>query len=548
MRRHTLQALAALAVCWVSGSAVADKITLRHSDYFEMIRAAGADTVLTFGNVRFVQDDAALFCDSAVWIKEVRLHLWGAVRYEADGNVLVADSLVYDLVDSLLYAVGDTVILISSEDSIRAVGSEAFYDRAQERIEMLGRPRVQFQYPDTVDGRDAVADYIRYEYSDQSAVAQGGVVLTQAGSIAHAACARFDRHPDRIRLYDSASVDWDNYRLIGEYIVLRSANGEPSRVDVWGGGEALLLDPPGPEHDSAAISIDSATGEILGERLHSLGLDSALSDSALELAAELAGLAPAAGARLASSRLVGRSLHFTFTDGDLSRIDAHGQAFSFYQPPSEDTLIDIENTASGDSISLYITHDSLKMVKVFGSVEGVYVERQRPRADDSLQRSHADTINYAGQRITFDLTDSTIALAGRAKVDQAQMALKSDSIHYQTARKFVTAFADTAAPPPTDSVTAADAQSEQSQRFGKVILSDGGEEVEGDYVEYSLATGKGLLLQSATQYDNAYYTGGELYRRNSEVFFVDEGSYTTCEFSTPHFHFWSKEMKVINND
>ncbi|MFQ5607841.1 MAG: putative LPS assembly protein LptD, partial [Candidatus Zixiibacteriota bacterium] len=556
----------------IASAVRAQPIKLKRSDFFELIRGAAQDTIHTFGNVRFEQSGTEVYCDSAVWIVDSALHLWGAVRFKDGPNLLEADSIVYNLVDSVmnargsvrylseesdlradsmiyrlkdstLYATGDSVVLISESDSIRAVGDQAFFDRTRKVMEMLGRPVVRFGYPDSSAERTIVADYIRYEYSQRSAIARGGVELKQHGSIATAACAQLDSDPERIRLYDSADVIWGKNDLSGDFITLLSADGQPVSIEVYGSGEANLIQPDTVHGATAVVEPDT------------LG---AITDTARDTA--LAGEPVTHTERpTPSSVLNGDQLRFSFTDGKLRRVDSYGQARSLYKPGIDARGMEVRNAASGDSISLFIENDELSRVEVFSSVQGAYSERNPQSAiiTDGAPPEHegrinaGDTVQYRGDYVSFDLLDSSIAMAGRAEVEQGTLFLKADSIMYLTAAKFLKAYAVTEADSTLpDSASAPDtaADLDETHDLGRVTLIDGSQQVDGAYLEFSLNSKKGLIMQSKTGFDQAYYTGAELYRETEEVYFVDDGSYTTCNLDSPHFRFWSKDMKLINGD
>lgn len=537
-----LCALTAALVFCPAPAGASEPIKLKRSDTFELVRGLDHDTIYTFGSVRFEQDNSRLECDSAIWVKGSRLYLWGNALFDDGRQLLRADSIVYELTDSTLYAVGDSVVLISFVDSIRAVGSELFYSRESDELELLGQPRVRFGYPDSSRVREVRGSYIRYNYQTREAAAQSEVEMFDGQSRAFADCALFDRNPERIRLYDNAQVFWENHQLAGDFITMISENGEPQQVEVWGGGVAVFREV------SVADSLDS---------------DTAVADSSKPGLDSLAPTPESASSGTGVSRLTGQHLRFYFEDGELREVEAHGKAFSHYQPTSVDNRTYLVNRASGDSIKMYLEADSLRTVNVFGSVEGEYTERKEPLdyISDSLAISQTDTVRYSGEQVHFDMQDSSITLSGSAAVHEKVMHLQADSIFYETAERFVRAFALEPPAADTDSMfdtlvvdSTVDSASPipldipSGQPLGRVVLNDGGQEVEGTYVEYSMVTNKGVLRQSATQYDRAYYTGGELYRETPDVYFVDRGSYTTCEFDSPHFHFWSKEMKVVNDD
>ncbi len=605
-------------------------IKLRNSDAMEMLRGSVDDTIINVGNVRFDQGGAHLYCDSSVWIVDKRLYMWGNVQYREGGRMLTSDSLIYDLIDlvmyatgavrlkddeseiwgdslsyvvadSTLYVTGDSVIIISTSDSMRAVAKEAFIDRSIQRLELLQDARIQLGYPDTTEAhtssRTLSALYIRYEYATGTAVAQNDVVLLDGDSKATGDCAILERDPAKLRLYDNATLVWLQNHVSGEFITVRSVDGKPERVDVYGDAVALFAETDSTvrqvevaselQTPDTALVTDSATQQTLPDTMNEPNIPDTSLTSHVEdstIAEDTIAAEQSLSNANVTSKITGAHLAFHFDEGLLKRVDAFGQAYSFYTPATPPGASEITNTASGDSIQLYVEDNLLQKVNAYGSVVGDYIEDHSPRgiARDTLGAPAVDSIHYTGERITFDMKDSVITLAGEANVVQKPMSMLADSIIYQTGKRFVKAYAikqevtiDTSAieytgaevtgddvrrtgedvSSDTESPARVNPDSSQSATddfgvpyLGTVTLQDGGQNVDGAYIEFSLATRKGLIIQSRSEYESAYYTGGELFREKEDVFFVDGGTYTTCDYETPHFHFWSKHMKMIRGE
>ncbi len=601
--------VAVLFVFAENGWTQSTPIKLRHSNSMEILRGAATDTIVNMGNVRFDQGGVRLTCDSSIWITGKRLILWGNVIYQDGasrdgGRKLLSDTLIYDLIDSVMYATGhvfliedeseiagdslkyvvadstlyvtgDSVVIISPKDSTRAVAKEAFIDRAIKRLELLKDARVEFGYPDTSIHRSLSALYIRYDYETGITVAQEDVVILDAESRAAGDCAIIERTPARVRIYEDATIDWLGNFVSGDFITIRSLFGKPESIDVYGDALALFIDTTtATEVDTLASSIAVPNDTLLEPPTDSTVLDSSEVDTTLSDSATVAVNAPSqpeTNKGVVTSKITGSHLSFNFSDGLLYRVDAFGQAYSFYTPVPVSGESATTNTASGDSIQLYVEDNVLHTVNAFGSVVGDYIQDNtaKTRLIDSADAGSnvVDSIHYTGERISFNLPDSIITLAGIASVIQAPMSLKADSIIFNTAERLVQAYS--IQPPeifeesiPTDSAATTDTiavdslfevdslgpnteEPEADPYLGVVTLQDGSQDVDGSYIEFSLATRKGLIIQSQSAYEEAYYTGAELFREKDDIFLVNEGTYTTCEYDSPHFHFWSKHMKMI---
>ena len=498
VKREAREALAPLlcllgVVFLCASNAIGAPIKLQNSDAMEMLRGSVDDTIINIGNVRFDQGGAHLYCDSSIWIVDKRLYMWGNVQYREGGRKLTSDSLIYDLVDSVMYATGavrlkddeseiwgdslsyvvadstlyvtgDSVIIISASDSMRAVAKEAFIDRSIQRLELLQDARIQLGYPDTTEAhtssRTLSALYIRYEYATGTAVAQDDVVLYDGESKATGDCAILERDPARLRLYDNATLVWLQNHVSGEFITVRSVADKPERVDVYGDAVALFAETDstvrhvetssGLRSPNTALATDSTMKSLPDTTKESLIPDTLLTaqDEDSTIAAEtITEETITEGQSLSdtnvTSKITGAHLAFHFDDGLLKRVDAFGQAYSFYTPVTLPGASQITNTASGDSIQLYVEDNLLQKVNAYGSVVGDYVEDHSPQKPvrDTSEAPVVDSIHYTGERITFDMKDSVITLAGEANVIQKPMSMLADSIIYQTGKRFVKAYA-----------------------------------------------------------------------------------------------------------
>ncbi|MCI0692547.1 hypothetical protein L0337_11160 [candidate division KSB1 bacterium] len=81
---------------------------------------------------------------------------------------------------------------------------------------------------------------------------------------------------------------------------------------------------------------------------------------------------------------------------------------------------------------------------------------------------------------------------------------------------------------------------------GVPVFSDGGDILTGERMEYNFATEKGRVLRGRTEFQDGKYFGMQIKRADSKTLFVSKGIYSTCDREDePHFHFWSRKMKVV---
>lgn len=88
-----------------------------------------------------------------------------------------------------------------------------------------------------------------------------------------------------------------------------------------------------------------------------------------------------------------------------------------------------------------------------------------------------------------------------------------------------------------------------SNKFtGTPILKDKGEVYEGFRMKYNFKTKRGIISSAQSETDGTYYTGSKIKKVDNDTYFIQDGIYTTCSETEPHYCFYSHEMKVINKE
>ena len=122
---------------------------------------------------------------------------------------------------------------------------------------------------------------------------------------------------------------------------------------------------------------------------------------------------------------------------------------------------------------------------------------------------------------------------GEASVQYKETDLKSENIFVD----FQTNTID-AEGVPSDSI--------KGKLIGTPVLKEGVEAYEGIRMKYNFKTKQGFISSAGTETDGSKYTGEKIKKVDEETYFVEDGTYTTCDADTPHYYFYSNEMKVIN--
>jgi len=462
-------------------------LRLLHSDTYEYIRGQDYDTIFITGSVAFSRGIGSLVADTAIWVKGKNIILAGNVFVEDTVYQISADRIDYDLNYNTARAFGDTVIIISEVDSLMAVGTNAYYCRDSAVFRMHDRPTIYFNYQDSSRMGTIRAERVALNSEDKIGYADGDVMITQFETQSHSGRAIMYLEEDVLFLTDMPIARRHESEISGDTLIFLTDRESLRRIHVFGGGEGSFKEPS--KEDSSLFDI---------------------------------------------SELRATELEFALENGKLDSIKASGQAFSLYRPAAEEGAEVVKNEVSGDTIKLRMEDESLNRVDVIGGAEGYYMTGKYS-IRDSVQLYVEDTVDYSADKIDYTLVDSTITLQGSSYVSDGAITLKARRIKYNTARELVTAFDDTL-------------ETDSGAVYYPVVLEDKAEEIFGSYLEYSLRTDRGLIRQSKSSMDIEHYTGGELYRREKEVYYVEDGTYCSCEYEDADYHFWAKHMKLIQGD
>ena len=474
-------------------------LKLDHSDEFEIVMANEGYITYVNGDVVFSTETGKIFCDSARWVKGQNIRLNGHVIIDDAEYKITGDSVFYNMERSEVLALGQKVEIWSYADSLYATGRHAFYNENDSIFIMEQRPILFLNYPDTARMIQVIGDLIEYNMQSKGAEANGSVQIISDEFSSESGCALMNTKGDKLELFQKPAVLKDESTISGELISMYFLNDDIDYIDV----------------------VDSARGEfkepIFG--------DTTYYDESL---------------------ITGKRLKIFFDHGLMDNILCYGQAYSWYYPSSRGKAESHENTVSGDSIRLIVDNESVYKVDVSGSSIGQYISSTNKVDDSGKVILVIDTIDYSSQDIEYNLRDSLIVLNKFAKVKSGVVQLESHEVLFNTKTNMIEAFS---ADVTTDTVVNPYLLSNEVQpNIIPVILRDGEEEIYGDYLIYSIDTEKGRIIQSKTDFNQGYYYGKKLFREQKDVFYVENGRYTTCSDPEPHFHFKSSNMKMIEND
>ncbi len=475
-----------------------EKLILEHADQFELVLADDRYVTYVTGNVVFKTETGHIYCDSARWLRGENARLNGNVLFDDVEYRLESDSAFYDIGRDEALAMGERVELWSYKDSIYAVGPHAFYADKDDYFTMEDRPVMYIQYPDTANMIEVLADLIEYDAATKKAQAMGNVKISSVEVSSSSGCAMMNTDGNMVDLFDSPSVKRGESLISGSLISLNYENDVLTKIDV----------------------VDSARGEFK----EPVGDDTAYFDESI----------------LSGDRII-----LGFDKGELSTVTCYGQAYSWYYPSPQGGSENHENSISGDTIRFAVEDDELQRVDVIGGAVGRYIA-SKTITKDTVLSMQVDTVDYNARFVQYYVADSMITLSRKSHVQSAGMSLDAHEVKFDTRANLIEAFSGYL---DTDTIGTQYSLSAQLQPHSiPVILRDRTTEIFGDYLLYSIDTEKGRVVQSKSDYDAGLYYGKKLYREDRDIFYVDDGRYTTCDAHEPHFHFHSSNMKLIEGD
>ncbi|MBN2102424.1 LPS-assembly protein LptD [bacterium] len=137
-------------------------------------------------------------------------------------------------------------------------------------------------------------------------------------------------------------------------------------------------------------------------------------------------------------------------------------------------------------------------------------------------------------------------LRGRARVDYTNMTLTAEKItvDWDTRELVAEGVLDTVW---TANETGDSVQTEQL--VGLPEFTQAGDVMRGERMKYNMKTKKAFVLRGRTEHDEGFYHGRAMKLTDRKQIYVGDARFTTCDKEEDlHFHFWSKQMKIMIND
>ena len=168
-----------------------------------------------------------------------------------------------------------------------------------------------------------------------------------------------------------------------------------------------------------------------------------------------------------------------------------------------------------------------------------------PGSTDSLQQANdtfslrisKDTldapINYeAEDSVVVFVPEKKIILYGKTKTTQKDIVLTAPKVELDQATNIVTAYNE------TDST---------GYVITRARFEQGANQFESDEIKFNFKTQQGFTKNTFTKQDDFFVQGETVKKINENTLFIKQGRFTTCNLDEPHFDFFAKRMKVVNN-
>jgi len=83
---------------------------------------------------------------------------------------------------------------------------------------------------------------------------------------------------------------------------------------------------------------------------------------------------------------------------------------------------------------------------------------------------------------------------------------------------------------------------------GTPVFMEGTKKYEAFKLRYNFKTRQGNIEMGSTELEGGYYLGEKIKKVDEDIFFVQNGRYTTCDKADPDFYFSGPRMKIIQGD
>ncbi len=460
----------------------------------------GRELVLFRGNVKILDGNTVMLGDEASYDRKRRLAtLRGNVRILEHGSRITGREARFYRDENRSEIFGAPVM----EDSTRTLKADRIeYDRTRDMVTAIGNV-------DAVDRAESTrikAGRVRYDRRLNYAWAEDDPRLTleeAAGKSTLVRSMKFEMDNQKRRVYalGHVQVERDKLRATGD------------RAEFYQNeNRALLLGQPRAWDEEGRVQGDTLELRFAGNRVQTIQVrPNAVVD--YESRADSTG-------RGERNHATGDTVTL-YLDGDAARRAwVIGHARSEYWPGAVDSAQGGRNISTGDSILVEFDAGKPRRATVFGRSQGTYFMAAE---GDTTAAGQRERVTYRGDRIVYDVSQGTVDVMDHGQVGYKEMNLTADRVRFNSRRQ-------------------------RMRAEGKPVLQDGKDRIVGFTMTYDLNRRQGTIYEGRTTYERGFYYGDQIRRVSENVLAVRNGSYTTCDEATPHYHFGSSKMKIYLRD
>lgn len=499
------------------------------------------------GQVSGKGPEGTIRCQRLTYDREQEiLHLSGAVSVVEGTRELQADWVRYGSRDSVLTA-GGSIRLVDEADSVEAFGDSFHHDRHTGVATIVSdgtrRPRLVRPGEDGSAPFVLEADTLRLWTEEERGEASGAIHFTRGGITGRCDRASLPMAEDRLLLTGSPEVGDRDGWVTGDSMIVNLRDGLADNLRVWGRARAEYFPPGrvGEAHFTVGDSIQAFLDEGAIRSAIVEGNAQSLYLPREEDADEGVGLNWTRGNRL---RLL-------MQDEGVGRVQFEGDVSGRYVLPltraereirrgardslkvERDSVLAVADTVAAEAAPDSIAPRRLAVRAPVVLPEEVIDEiRALARGGDLALRHSAlvalgfkpaETVEYRGREIDFDIETDCITIRGEGQVTYQGMQLDSQEIVFDSRRDLVIA-------------------------KGEPVLRDPGTEVFGEEMTYRIDTRQGLIFQGRSEFEGGHYRGERVKRVEDKTLYAQNADFTPCECETAMTHFHADRMKIISGD
>ena len=463
-----------------------DRLFLKQADILESKKLKGENIKMISGDVIFTKGDLILNCQQGQHIEKL-------------GIVILHDE-----------------VSSTKEDLSFTADTLKFYSI---KNQLLGIGRSHAWTPEY----DLKADSITLFTTQDSGIASGNVTLIQNGQVLTAEKIIYKNYPN---LGEISYTAFGNVIIKDSVVTATSGTAKYSGIDqntylnknpkIFDNDRVLIGDEIKLEYYKNTLKNIYIPSNAIA-KTQKKGFTTIESDSSKEMKETFF-----------NDKMEGKELFGSFSDGILDSLLIYGMSKTFYNV-FEDSLYKGNNSVSGDTIIIGFSDNKLNSIIVVGGAEGTYLP-------DPATNKISLPVKYSADMMKYLFKNKKTDLYGNSSIHHENTTLESGYININWENDILSAY-----PNSNNNI-------KNEPILFPIIKEKNKDPMSGSQMTYNLKTKKGRIKKGSTKADDGYYTGNRIQNESSKTAFIENSTYTTCNLDTAHFHFESKNMKIIQND